>query len=89
MSDYPGAPLGIRIRRFRQAAGMSLAQLARKSGVAKSTIHTTEQDKTSPTYQTIVKLGMALGVRPAALTDGLYDIEDDIRKLKEQYGGWL
>ena len=89
MNDYPGAPLHIRLSMLREAAGMSLSQLARKSGVARSAIHSTERGKTSPSYDTVCKLGEALDVRPAALTDGLYDIDDDVARLQREYGAWL
>lgn len=89
VKDYPCAPLGARLRLLRQAAGMSLSQLARKSGVSRSGLHTTETGATSPSYETICKIGEALDVRPAALTDGLYEIDDDLRRLRKEYGAWL
>lgn len=52
---------GVAIRAARQAAGMSLQQLAEKTGISKSWISTIERGRASPTVDTLERLAAAMG----------------------------
>lgn len=47
---------------IRQQQGMSLQELADKSGVGKSSIFDAEQDGSNPTINTLLRLSLALKV---------------------------
>jgi transcriptional regulator with XRE-family HTH domain len=51
----------------RSRAGMTLSELAEKSGVAANTISEAERGARVPQARTLHKLAQALGVDPAAL----------------------
>jgi transcriptional regulator with XRE-family HTH domain len=53
------------LRRIREEAGLSQAQLARESGVDRATINKIEQGKRSPSIATLENLSRALGVEVA------------------------
>ena len=55
------------MRSLRSAAGISLAQLADLSGIAKATLFKVEQRNTNPTLETISAIAGALGVEPTEL----------------------
>ena len=54
--------MGLRIQELRTRAGLSLRQLAERSGVDFSTIHRIEKGDESPRFATLEKLAKALGV---------------------------
>src|SRR5437763_14041072 len=66
MSQEPtGAPLEIiaaSLRRERTRTGLSLAELARRAGLAKSTLSQLESGTGNPSIETLWSLGVALGV---------------------------
>ena len=53
------------LRRIREEAGLSQAQLARESGVDRATINKIEQGKRSPSIATLESLARALAVEVA------------------------
>ena len=55
-------PIGSNIMTERKKHGMSLEDLAEKSGVSKSMLSQIEQEKTNPTVITVWKISRALGV---------------------------
>jgi transcriptional regulator with XRE-family HTH domain len=60
-----GAPLATiaqALRRERERVGLSLAELARRAGVAKSTVSQLESGTGNPSVETLWALGVALGV---------------------------
>lgn len=60
--------LGQRLVEMRRSAGMGAAELARRSGVGRSTIHRIESgEQTSASLRTIERLARALGRDPAEL----------------------
>jgi SOS-response transcriptional repressor LexA len=60
--------LGNKICEFRKAKGLSLRQLAKKTGIASSSIHKIESgDTANPGAVTVQKLANALGVSPEML----------------------
>ena len=54
--------IGANLRRRRQAAGMSLADLAGAAGIGKTTLHALELGEGNPTLSTLWALASALGV---------------------------
>jgi transcriptional regulator with XRE-family HTH domain len=54
--------IGASLRRRRQAAGMSLADLAGAAGIGKTTLHALELGEGNPTLSTLWALASALGV---------------------------
>lgn len=57
-----------RIRKIRKARGMSVQDLADKSGVFRQSIYTYEDGRTMPSLRAVTKLAKGLGVTVAALT---------------------
>lgn len=57
-----GAPLGERVRQYREAIHYSLSDLARESGVSRSYLYQVESGESSPTQEKLLALANALGV---------------------------
>jgi transcriptional regulator with XRE-family HTH domain len=57
------------IRRERSAAGLSLTELARRAGLAKSTLSQLESGMGNPSVETMWALGTALGIPFSRLVD--------------------
>ncbi|BCJ51181.1 XRE family transcriptional regulator [Actinoplanes sp. NBRC 14428] len=63
--SQPAAPLAAiaaALRRERERVGISLAELARRAGLAKSTLSQLENGTGNPSIETLWSLGVALGV---------------------------
>lgn len=58
----PQAVIAAALRRERDRAGISLAELARRAGLAKSTLSQLEAGAGNPSIETLWSLGVALGV---------------------------
>lgn len=54
--------LGETIRNFRKSKGFSIMKVKELTGLSKSTISDLENDKSSPTADTLQKIAIALGV---------------------------
>ncbi len=65
--DAIGALLAARLRGLRAARGLTLEQLAARSGVGRSTISSIERAEASPTAAVLNRLATALGVTLASL----------------------
>jgi transcriptional regulator with XRE-family HTH domain len=63
------AGIGVKIRLLRQAEGLSLQQLAERSGVSAASIHKIERNAMVPTITTLMKLATALDRSIAYLVD--------------------
>ncbi|WP_041833343.1 helix-turn-helix domain-containing protein [Actinoplanes sp. N902-109] len=61
-SESPLATIAAALRRERERAGISLAELARRAGLAKSTLSQLENGTGNPSIETLWSLGVALGV---------------------------
>jgi transcriptional regulator with XRE-family HTH domain len=61
--------VGGNLRRLRAAAGLTLAALAERSGVAKGTVSELERGQGNPTVETLFALAYALDVTLADLVD--------------------
>jgi transcriptional regulator with XRE-family HTH domain len=73
--------LAARLRRWRSEAGLTLQQLAERSGVAASTIHKIEVRKTIPTVSVIFKISQGLD-RP--VTDFLDEDPEPTAELQRR-----
>lgn len=63
-------PIGDRIRHYRELAGLTMEELAKKTGVQKSAINKYEKGiVTNIPINRVVLIADALGVEPVALTD--------------------
>nr|SBO91907.1 FIG01000794: hypothetical protein [Nonomuraea gerenzanensis] len=65
----PFEQVAANIRRERERARMSLTELARRSGLAKSTLSQLEAGTGNPSLETLWALGVALGVPFSRLVD--------------------
>jgi transcriptional regulator with XRE-family HTH domain len=64
---------GEHLRRLREAAGLSRAELARRASVAASTLRSWETDRGFPTMPAALRLAEALGVPVERFADGVED----------------
>jgi transcriptional regulator with XRE-family HTH domain len=58
----PLEPLGLALQRIREARGLTVEELAERSGVAASTIKDAEQGESTPRTDTIARLARPLGL---------------------------
>jgi transcriptional regulator with XRE-family HTH domain len=65
----PLATIAAALRRERERAGLSLTEVARRAGVAKSTLSQLEAGTGNPSVETLWSLGVALGVPFSSLVD--------------------
>jgi transcriptional regulator with XRE-family HTH domain len=65
----PLAAIAASLRRERDRAGLSLTELARRAGIAKSTLSQLESGTGNPSVETLWALGVALGVPFSQLVD--------------------
>ncbi|MBX6323392.1 MAG: helix-turn-helix domain-containing protein, partial [Rhodospirillaceae bacterium] len=77
----PANGLGVRLKELRRARGMTLAQLAAKTGLSVGSLSQVERGRVSPTIRTIYSVATALGVSPAWIIDpestGRYAPDED------------
>lgn len=66
----PQPELGHRLREARAAAGLPLADLARRSGISRTAIRNIEAHTSDPTTETVQRLARALEVSAAWLAFG-------------------
>ena len=67
--------LGGILKRERQAAGMTQEQLAHAAGIDRTYISMLENDKGSPTIETLFKLCKALGVAASSVVAEFEQVE--------------
>jgi len=86
MPPEPSAPLATiatALRRERERVGISLTELARRAGVAKSTLSHLESGTGNPSVETLWALGVALGVPFGRLVE---PSDDAIRVIRAGEG---
>lgn len=66
----PATDVGERLFWFRDAAGWTQAETARKAGISRTIVALTETGKTSPRLPTLRRLARAFGVTLEELLDG-------------------
>jgi transcriptional regulator with XRE-family HTH domain len=72
MAESSGAPLAViaaSLQRERKRAGLSLAEVARRAGIAKSTLSQLENGSGNPSVETLWALSVALDVPFAQLVE--------------------
>lgn len=72
MGNGGGAPLDViaaSLRRERERVGLSLTEVARRAGIAKSTLSQLEAGSGNPSVETLWALGTTLGVTFSRLVD--------------------
>ena len=70
------ARISARIRRWREEAGLTLQELAKRSGLATSTVQKVETGQMIPSVAVLLKLSHGLGRRPTELIrEGDSDLE--------------
>lgn len=62
LSSIDGAKLGARIRELRLAAGLTQAELARRTGIHRPNIARVEAGRHTPSLETLARLAAAIGV---------------------------
>lgn len=66
----PAMPVGRRIRQFREGKGLSLEDLAQRTGLPQQMLSEVENETASPPLGVLVKLGKALDMRWGTLISG-------------------
>ena len=79
----PLATIAAALRRERERAGISIAELARRAGLAKSTLSQLEAGTGNPSIETLWSLGVALGVPFSRLVEPL---ETQVRVIRAGEG---
>jgi transcriptional regulator with XRE-family HTH domain len=74
--------VGCRLREYRNERGLSIKELAEKSGLAVNTLSLIENQKSSPSVNTLVQLAKALGIPLANLFEPLDTARNLIRTQK-------
>jgi transcriptional regulator with XRE-family HTH domain len=67
--ETPLTAIARALRRERERVGLSLTELARRAGIAKSTLSQLESGSGNPSVETLWALGVALGVPFSRLVD--------------------
>ena len=67
------------LKRERARAGISLAELARRAGIGKSTLSQLESGEGNPSIETLWALSVALGIQFSALVDAPRPLVEVIR----------
>lgn len=80
------ALVSVSLRRERARAGLSLTELARRAGIAKSTLSQLESGAGNPSLETVWALGTALGIPLSRLID---PPRSDIRVIRAGEGAVL
>ncbi|HLL09359.1 MAG TPA: XRE family transcriptional regulator [Nocardioidaceae bacterium] len=80
-----GAVMAQRVREYRKMMGLSVAQLAARSGLSKGMLSKLENAQASPSLATLARLSGALGVPVTAFFRGL-DEERDVLFVKAGQG---
>ena len=77
--------LGENIRKIRKEKGYSILKLRELTGLSKSTISEIENDKSSPTFETLNKIAKALEIKVETLIsyDQLNEWDNEYPDLKE------
>jgi DNA-binding XRE family transcriptional regulator len=69
LSSIDGTKLGTRIRELRLAAGLTQAELARRTGIHRPNIARVEAGRHTPSLETLARLAAAIGVPTASVLD--------------------
>jgi DNA-binding XRE family transcriptional regulator len=70
LADIDGATLGRRLRSLRLAAGLTQAELARRTGIHRPNIARVEAGRHTPSLETLARLAQAIGVPTTRVLSG-------------------
>jgi transcriptional regulator with XRE-family HTH domain len=82
--DQPDLPVGQRVRSLREQAGLSLADVAQRTGLTEQALAEIEQDAASPPLGLLIKLGKALGMKLGTLIAGGEDRPYTVVRVAER-----
>jgi transcriptional regulator with XRE-family HTH domain len=68
--------LGQRLRALRHERGLILAELAPAAGISVSYLNDLEHDRSKPSLDAVIRLGIALGLRPVEILTGVAPYDD-------------
>lgn len=68
--DIDGANLGARLKNLRLAAGLTQAELARRTGIHRPNIARVEAGRHTPSLETLTRLASAIGVSTTSILTG-------------------
>lgn len=80
----PSVPVGQRIRQFREGKGLSLEDLAQRTGLPQEMLFEVENETASPPLGVLVKLGKALDMRWGTLISGGGDRAYTVVRTKDR-----
>lgn len=93
MSQTTQQYLGARIRSVREMRHISLAELARQTGISRAYLYLVEKGESSPTQEKVAAIAKSLGVLVSELTGEIqgyddlpFDIPDALRVFAEADG---
>lgn len=75
--------VGAKIRAFRKNRGLSLVELASRTGIAASNLSSIELNKSSPTLNTLIKIAGAYGMKVGEFVDGVLYSKAILRRAGE------
>jgi transcriptional regulator with XRE-family HTH domain len=81
--DISHLPIGKNIMHYRKKKGISLDELARRSGVSKSMLSQIEQEKTNPTVITVWKISRVLDTSIEELVEAGSDFPIEVLRRSE------
>lgn len=70
LAEVDGATLGKRLRELRLAAGLTQAELARRTGIHRPNIARVEAGRHTPSLETLARLAQAIGVSTTRVLSG-------------------
>ncbi|MBN1430617.1 MAG: helix-turn-helix transcriptional regulator [Anaerolineae bacterium] len=76
MSQTTQQQLGARIRSAREMRHISLAALARETGISRAYLYLIEKGESSPTQEKVAAIAKSLGVLVSELTGEIRDYDD-------------
>ena len=77
-------PTGVKIKQLRQAANLSIEELAKAANIAPSQMEMIEEGKVIPTISCLIKLCRSMGVRLGTVLDGAEHPGPALSKHQEQ-----
>ena len=83
MTDHRVTTLAQRVRKYREAKGLSLSDLAKVSGISRSYLYQLESGDSSPTEEKLVALAKALEVSVSDLVSNAEESSDTPESLAE------
>lgn len=62
MPDHPAEPISDRLRRLREAAGLSQYALAQRASLSRAVLHRIEAGQRKPSWPVLLRLATALSL---------------------------